>query len=257
MIIGGLQKFSLLDFPERISAIIFTQGCNFRCQYCYNPMLVQPACQCETNRASKQTQVDKSIYALSKKDKEQEGHPSISEDDLFVFLAGRRGKLDGVVITGGEPCLQPDLQDFIAKIKKLGYLVKLDTNGSFPEILESLIKNKTIDYIAMDVKAPEDKYNEVIGSKVQLDKIKRSVKIIKESGLPYEFRTTVAPILDKNDIEGIGKIIKGAGKWFLQQFKPDTELINNEMRKIKPHSQKVLAEMREMGSKYVKECKIR
>jgi len=246
MLIGGLQKFSLLDYPGYLSAIIFTQGCNFKCQFCYNPMLV----------------------VVSQKDH----HPKIKEDDLFAFLKKRIGKLDAVVITGGEPTTHADLPKFIAEIKKLGYLVKLDTNGSCPKMLQKLIELKLIDYIAMDIKAPENKYKKIVGVPVDFDKIKKSVKIIMESGLPpadaptsvktmagkYEFRTTIVPgLLSKNDIKEIGKTIKGADKWYLQQFKSDTDLVNKKMEKVKPYSDKELQEMREAGRKYVKKCEVR
>ncbi|MEA3464154.1 MAG: anaerobic ribonucleoside-triphosphate reductase activating protein [Patescibacteria group bacterium] len=232
MIIGGLQKFSLLDYPDHLSAIIFTQGCNLKCPFCYNPMLI----------------------VVPQKDH----HLLINEDDLFVFLKKRSGKLDAVVITGGEPTIHKDLPDFIIKIKQLNFLIKLDTNGSNPEMVKKIIEKKLINYIAMDIKAPRDKYKKVAGRPVDFNKIKKSVKIIIESGLPYEFRTTVVPeLLNKNDIEEIGKIIKGAGKWYLQQFKSNTDLVNRKMEKVKPYSAKELEEMREIGRKYVKECKVR
>jgi len=237
MFIGGLQKFSLLDYPGFLSAIVFTQGCNLHCQFCYNPMLVWP-------------KVSKS--------KQKGHHPLIKEDDLFIFLRLRIGKLDAVVITGGEPTMQDDLPDFIAKIKKLGYLVKLDTNGTNPKMIKKLIDKKLIDYIAMDIKAPKDKYNKIVGVPVDFNKIKKSVKIIIESGLPHEFRTTMVPgLLDKDDIVAIAKTIKGASKWYLQQFRTDTDLINKRLKRIKPYSREALEEMCEIGGKYVKECKAR
>ena len=239
MLIGGLQKFSLLDYPDHLSAIIFTQGCNLKCQFCYNPMLI----------------------VVPQKDH----HLLIKEDGLFVFLKSRVGKLDAVVITGGEPTIHSDLPEFIAKIKKMGYLVKLDTNGTNPEIIKKLIEKKLIDYIAMDIKAPKDKYKKVAGVPIDFDKIQKSVKIIMQSGLfpsnwtgKYEFRTTIAPgLLDTNDIVEIAKIIKGADKWYLQQFKSDTDLVNKKMEKVKPYSSKELEEMREAGKKYVKKCEVR
>jgi len=244
MIIGGLQKFSLLDYPEKISAIVFTQGCNFRCQFCYNPMLVWPS------------EVGKLKYARDIE--RQKDHPTIKEDDLFVFLRSRAGKLDAVVITGGEPCLQNDLFEFVKKIKKLGFLVKLDTNGSFPETLAELIKEKLIDYIAMDLKAPAEKYKQVAGIKIDFNNIKKSVKIIMQSGLPYEFRTTVVPgLLDKNDILEMGKIIKGAGKWYLQKFKSDINLVGRGLEHRVPYNSRQMQEMAEAGREYVKICEVR
>lgn len=198
-------------------------------------------------------------WPIDGKFKKQKGHPFIvKEDDLFVFLKSRIGKLEAVVITGGEPTIQPDLPDFISKIKNLGYLVKLDTNGTNPKMIKSLIDKKLIDYIAMDIKAPKDKYGKITGKPDDFDKIKKSVKIIIESGLPYEFRTTMVPgLLDKKDIIKIAKIIKGAEKWYLQRFKSDVDLINKRLQGIKPFTEAEMKEMRETGRKYVKKCEIR
>lgn len=248
MLIGGLQKFSLLDYPGKISAIVFTQGCNFRCRFCYNPMLVWPIVE----------EGSKSKYAREKNIGRQKVHPLIKPDDLFVFLESRAGKLDAVVITGGEPCLQKDLPEFIKKIKNLGYLVKLDTNGSFPEILAKLIKAKLIDYIAMDLKAPAAKYEAVTGVKADFKNIAKSVKMIRESGLPYEFRTTVVPgLLDKDDIAETGKIIKGAALWYLQNFKSNVELVGRDLEKRVPYNGRQMNEMAEMGREFVEKCEVR
>ncbi|MDO8668534.1 MAG: anaerobic ribonucleoside-triphosphate reductase activating protein [bacterium] len=274
MIIGGLQKFSLLDYPGKISAIVFTQGCNFRCQFCYNPMLVWPV------KGSKLKYVRELIRESGREIEQQKAHPIINQDDFFVFLKDRSGKLDAVVITGGEPCLQKDLVEFIKKIKALGYLIKLDTNGSYPEVLAELVKEKLIDYIAMDLKAPEYKYGEVTEVSVDFnyihpvkssrqaerilpvaklfDGVKKSVKIIRASGLPYEFRTTVVPdLLDKNDINEMGKIIKGAGKWYLQNFKSQSELVNQKLKGKVPYNSRQMNEMAEIGRKYAKICEVR
>jgi len=248
MIIGGLQKFSLLDYPGRVSAIIFTQGCNFRCHFCYNPMLVWPDV------------VGRVKYSAAPDNGEagQIGHSLIAEDDLFAFLAKRRGKLDGVVITGGEPTLHKDLPEFIGKIKDLGYLVKLDTNGTNPELLKKLIADKLIDYIAMDLKAPLEKYNIVVGAAVNLKKIKESVKIIMESGLDYEFRTTLVPGLHaKDDLQKMGAIIKGASKWYLQNFKSDINLVNKEYENARAYTEAELAEMKKIGERFVGVCEVR
>ncbi|MBU0721963.1 anaerobic ribonucleoside-triphosphate reductase activating protein [Patescibacteria group bacterium] len=246
MIIGGLQKFSLLDYPDRVSAIVFTQGCNFHCQFCYNPMLVWPF------------QVSKSKYAQEEIIGQQKVHPMINQDDLFVFLRSRAGKLDAVVITGGEPCLQKNLLEFIAKIKKLGFLVKLDTNGSYPEALAKLIKEKLIDYIAMDIKAPEKKYKEVTGVEVDFQKIKKSVRIIMQSELAYEFRTTMVPgLLNKDDIGEMGKIIKDANKWYLQNFKSNIELVGRDLEQQVPYNAWQMKQMAQIGSQYVNKCEVR
>ena len=161
MRIGGLQKFSFIDFPNKTSAIIFTQGCNFRCEYCHNPELV--------------------YYNMFQ--------VPIPEEQIFAFLESRRNQLDAVVITGGEPTLQPDLIEFIKKVKAMGFLVKLDTNGSNPQVLEQIINQKLVDFIAMDIKATFDKYNLVCCVPVDIDDIKLSIELIKNSGIDFLFRT--------------------------------------------------------------------
>ncbi|MDP2736370.1 MAG: anaerobic ribonucleoside-triphosphate reductase activating protein [bacterium] len=252
MLIGGLQKFSLLDYPEKISAIVFAQGCNFRCQFCYNPMLVWPI------KVGKLKYAQNVAGASGPTAERQKDHPEIKEDDLFVFLRSRVGKLDAVVITGGEPCLQKDLLEFIKKIKKLGFLVKLDTNGSYPEVLQKLVKEKLIDYIAMDLKAPAEKYEEVTGIKINFNNIKKSVKMIRQSGLPYEFRTTVVPgLINKDDISEMGKIVKSVDKWYLQKFKSDIDLVGRDLEKRVPYNSRQMNEMAEIGAKYVEKCEVR
>jgi len=249
MIIGGLQKFSLLDYPDHLSAIIFTKGCNFRCHFCYNPMLVWP-----------NTEVGKfkNNFASENKNAKEKGHSLIKESDLFHFLKKRKGKLEAVVITGGEPTIHRDLPDFIKKIKKIGYLIKLDTNGTNPEIIEKLIKNKLINYIAMDIKAPREKYAKIVGVDMDFKKTIKSVKIIMRSKIPYEFRTTVVSgYINKKDIEKIGKLINKATIWYLQKFKIDIELIDNKLKKTKQFTDKEMREMRVVGRKYVKRCELR
>lgn len=231
MIIGGLEKLSLLDYPEHLAAIIFTQGCNFRCHFCYNPQLVLP---------------------------NKEKGPALQESDLFLFLKSRQGKLEGVVITGGEPTLHPDLPEFIKAIKDLGYLVKLDSNGTNPKVLEKLIKDKLIDYIAMDLKAPLEKYDDSVSVPVNCNNLKKSVKIIMTSGLPYEFRTTLVPgLIEVGDIPAMGQLIKGASKWYLQAFKSDTDLVNPEYEAARPFSTKEMKAMASLGQEFVKLCELR
>jgi pyruvate formate lyase activating enzyme len=240
MIIGGLQKFSLLDFPGKISAIVFTNGCNFRCRFCYNPMLVWPENSGKANKIK------------------QESRPGQTVDGFFAFLKSREGKLDAVVITGGEPTIQRDLPAFIKKIKKLGFAVKLDTNGTNPLMLRELVKGKLLDYIAMDIKSGPDKYSEITGVELKLPKIKESVKIIIGSGLPHEFRTTMVPgLLKKQDIAEIGRMIKGADAWYLQDFKSDIELVDSKMEAVDGYSSKEMEAMRKSGAKYVKKCEVR
>lgn len=193
IIIGGLQKSSLIDYPEKISAIIFTQGCNFRCPYCHNPELVNGKGE--------------------------------TANEIFEFLTSRIGKLDGVVITGGEPTLHKDLPNFIRQIKDMGFAVKLDTNGTNPLMLEKLIQEKLIDYVAMDIKAPIHKYFEVTCTKVNTDNILKSIEILKNSDIDYEFRTTVVKSqLTLDDFEKISELIKGAKKYYLQKFVPSKTL---------------------------------
>ncbi|MCD6522644.1 MAG: anaerobic ribonucleoside-triphosphate reductase activating protein [Candidatus Diapherotrites archaeon] len=193
MIIKEFTKVSLLDFPHHISSIIFTQGCNFRCGYCHNPQLVEPA-----------------RFPPGK---------TFSEDEILSYLDKRKGQIDGLVITGGEPTLQPDLYDFIKKVKQKGFLVKLDTNGTNPDIVEKLIQDNLVDYIAMDYKAPIDKYKEIVRADVDTEKIKQSVALLMKNKVDYEFRTTVSPaILSFDDVMKLTDEIKGAKRYALQQY---------------------------------------
>ena len=176
MRIGGLIKFTLIDYPGRVAAVVFTQGCNFRCRYCHNPELVYP-------------------HLL------QEPMP---EEEVLAFLRRRQGALEGVVVTGGEPTLQPDLIRFLEDVKALGYKIKLDTNGSKPEVIQEAIDKKLVDYIAMDLKAPLEKYSLITGVEFEPTTLQQSMHIITESGLPYEFRTTYdKEVLTDNDISAI------------------------------------------------------
>ena len=182
MKIGGLLKFSMIDFPGKISAIVFTQGCNVNCKYCHNPELIPPA-------------------------KEGED-PAYTEEDILYYLEKRRGAIDGVVISGGEPAIQPDLKDFITKVKAMGYLVKLDTNGTNPVILKELYDEKLLDFVAMDVKAPFEKYEAICQVPVNIDNIKASMRLIVNSGIPYEFRTTYdKSVLNDDDIARLKAMI--------------------------------------------------
>lgn len=232
MKLGGLQKVTLIDYPDKVAATVFTVGCNFRCPYCHNPELVEP----DYN---------------NKQDFKK------AENDFFKFLNKRKNLLDGVCITGGEPTLYPDLPDFIQKIKEEGLLVKLDSNGTNPEMLDYLIKKNLVDFIAMDVKAPEKKYNKATGVKVDIEKIKRSIELIKKSSKDYEFRITVVPeITKKEDIEDIAKWLKGSKKFVLQQFRPD-KVLDPTFKEIKPYSDEELKKFLEILKPYIKEVELR
>lgn len=230
MKIGGLQKTTLLDYPDKIACIVFTIGCNFRCGYCYNNELV--------------TKTDKATI--------------ITEEDFFQFLGKKRKILDAVVITGGEPTLHKDLPEFIKKIKNLNYLVKLDTNGTNPIMVKKLIKQKLIDYIAMDIKAPLPKYEKVVNVKVDNKKIRLSINLIMNSGLPYEFRSTILPSLhSKEDIAIMAKLIKGADKYFLQKFRAGKSHIDLNFSQAKSFTDKEMREFAGVCKKYVNQCQVR
>lgn len=229
-VIGGVQKTSLLDYPDKISAIVFTQGCNFRCGYCHNPDLLQ---------------VD------SKKD-------IYSTDVFFDFLQKRQGKLDGVVITGGESTLQKDLIPFIEKVKSMGFLVKLDTNGYRPDVLENVIADKLVDYIAMDIKAPLDKYSEITNIQADTGKILKSIELVMNSGIDYEFRTTVMKKqLTYDDFDKIGQMIKGAKKYFLQKFEAKTTIWDETLKNEITYSDSEFAEIIKILEKYSIPAKLR
>lgn len=228
--IGGLQKSTLLDYPGHVACTVFLIGCNFRCPFCYSGELVLP-----------------------EKIKKQ---PRISEKDFFDFLEERKGLLEGVVICGGEPTIHRELPEFIRKIKDLGYLVKLDTNGSNPEMLKRLIDKKLIDYAAMDIKQAQ-KYEAAAGVKVDLNKIKKSVELIKNSGVDYEFRTTVVPTVHaKEDIIEIAKWIGPAKKYYLQNFRAE-KTIDPNFEKIKPYSKDFLISIQKETSPYFEICEVR
>jgi len=228
MKIGGFQPTSLLDYPDKLSAIIWTVGCNFRCPFCYNKDIV-----------------------LGKTG-------TVSEEEILAFLKKRKGMLEALVVTGGEPLMQEDLADFLEKVKKLGFHIKIDTNGMFPEKLKELIDKKLVDYIAMDVKSPKKKYDKLTGIKTDIKKIQKSIDIIKNSGVNYEFRTTFVPdFLTKEDIIEIAKLLKDSKQFFIQQFKNDTDLISSDLKKFVPYSKKELNDTLEEIKPYFKKCETR
>ena len=221
MNIKGLQKTTLLDYPEKLACTVFTGGCNFRCPFCHNASLVLNAGAVE----------------------------EISSDDFFSYLSKRKGVLDGVCITGGEPLLNDDLFDFIQKIRSFGLLIKLDTNGSFPDKLEALLDSGLIDYVAMDIKNSKPKYALTSGTKEFPSEIERSIDIIMAKAPDYEFRTTVVRELHTlQDIAEIAERIKNAKKYFLQAYLDSGDIIANgfsayspdEMLEILENTRKIL-----------------
>lgn len=281
MQIAGIQKLTLVDFPGQVAATVFTRGCSFRCGFCHNPELVIP----------------------------EQFVPLLDEQEIFNFLETRYGKLSGICITGGEPLLQKDISKFIAHIKALGFNVKLDTNGSFPEKLAEMIKKGDIDYIAMDIKSSLPKYamtifnnqfpitNQLSNSKNSksprnsvisthdsflssrpienpplggmnqgkrsyhtdtklIENIKRSIKLVMSSGIPYEFRTTVChPYHEVADFEEMGKMIKGAEKYYIQNFVKSKQV--DEKENFTSFSDRELEQAKKIMKKYVKFAEIR
>lgn len=231
MKIGGLQKLTLIDYPDKVAATVFLIGCDFSCPFCQNPELVEP------EEIKKQSRIE--------------------ERDFFNFLDRRKEFLEGVCITGGEPTIQSDLIDFIKKIKQKGFLIKLDTNGSNPEVLSKLVNKHLLDFVAMDIKTSLDKYEKAIGIEFDLNKINKSIDLIKNSGIDYEFRTTVVPgIIEEKDIEEIGKWLKGVKKIALQQFQ-NKKVLDKEFKKIQPYSEEILKEFQKILEKYIEKVELR
>jgi pyruvate formate lyase activating enzyme len=197
MTIGGLQKLTLTDFPGRLSAIIFTRGCNFRCPYCHNPELVDPLRYVEP----------------------------LSEEEVFSFLQARIGELDGVVVTGGEPTIHSDLARLLRKLKRLGFSVKLDTNGSAPEMISQLIADSLLDYVAIDIKASADSYERAAGVTVDTAAVRSCVERVVSAGLPHEVRMTVVdPLMSLRCAQGVAQMARGCKLFFVQPFQPSKSL---------------------------------
>ena len=231
MELGGLQKMTTVDYPGKIAATVFLIGCNFRCPYCHNPELVLP--------------------------EKIKKHPKIKKSDFFKFLDKRVGLLEGVCITGGEPTLNSDLPEFISNIKKKGFLVKLDTNGTNYKMLKELIDKDLIDYISMDIKTSIKKYDKLLESGNVISQIKKSINIIKNSNKDYEFRTTVVPgIVNESDIKEIGQLLKKVKKFVLQQFIPG-KTIDPAFEKIKPFSEEKLKKMTTILKRTIENVEVR
>ncbi|HIP74291.1 MAG TPA: anaerobic ribonucleoside-triphosphate reductase activating protein [Euryarchaeota archaeon] len=234
MFVGGVIHFTLIDFPGRIACTVFTVGCTFRCPFCYNKDLVL-------------------------------GNVSGTDvNAFFQWLESRKGKIEGVVVTGGEPTIQKDLPAFLERIKGMGFDTKLDTNGADPAMLKKLLELDLLDYVAMDVKAPFDaeKFSRVTGVKERVEdvmkKVAESVDILLESGIPYEFRTTVVPTLHgEEEIRGMGEIIRGARLWALQGFRPEQNLIDPKMKSVKPYPPKVMQRFADIAREYVARVELR
>lgn len=227
MLIKGFQKLTLLDYPGKTACTIFTGGCNYRCPFCHNAGLV--------------TKMDTEI---------------IPESEVFNHLKKRQGILDGVAISGGEPLLQGDIEEFLEKIKELGYSIKLDTNGSFPDKLKSIIDNGLCDYVAMDIKNSKERYNETVGiDKFDISLMEKSVEILMNSDVQFEFRTTVTKNFHTvEDIEKIGEWIKGTEKYYLQNFVDSGNLIDCNVEGV---SKEEMQLMLERIKKYVPAAEIR
>ena len=200
MIISGFQKLTLLDFPGKTACTVFTPGCNFRCPFCHNTSLVLQPCESER----------------------------IPEGEILAYLDKRKGILDGVVITGGEPLLHSDIPDFLREVKNLGYKIKLDTNGSMPELLLRITEDGLVDYVAMDIKNSPDQYAKTVGiSDLDLSPVRRSVEILMNGDTEYEFRTTlVSGLHTQGSVKDLAKWISGAKRYYLQRFKDSGNLIS-------------------------------
>ena len=224
----GLQKLTLLDYPEKTACTVFTGGCNFRCPFCHNALLV--------------TDID--------------GSGTYSEEEILYFLSKRKGLLDGICITGGEPLMHADIAEFIKKAKDLGYKVKLDTNGTYPDRLNELVRGKLVDYVAMDIKNSKEKYAKTAGiSDINISDIEKSINILKSSDIDYEFRTTVVRELHtEEDIRRIAEWIRGAKKYFLQNFEDSGNLIGENLSAV---PKEILEKMKTSAKVFVENTQIR
>ena len=228
MIIKGLQKLTLLDYPGHTACTVFTAGCNLRCGFCHNSLLV--------------TDIDDG---------------SVSQEEFFSFLKTRKGILDGVAITGGEPLLQKGIKDFMRRIKTEGFAVKLDHNGTMPELLDEIIKEGLVDYVAVDIKNSPEKYALTAGlSTFDIAPVKKTVDMLIGGNVEYEFRTTVTKeLFEESDFIKIGEFIKGAKRYFIQQFKDSGNLIEKDF--FSPCSKETLISFKKAIEPFVKSVEIR
>lgn len=229
MKIGGVQKLSLIDFPGKSCAALFTIGCNMRCGYCHNPELVLPEQYAETIP----------IY------------------DILSFLESRRGLLDGVAISGGEPTIHKDLPDFIRKVKSMGFAVKLDSNGTNPAMLATLYSEGLLDFVAMDIKGPLRTYQQIAAYPVDILAVQKSIKLIKDSGVDYEFRTTVVKSqISRDDFTEIGELLRGVKRYALQHFRPGVTVSPAFASEV-TYSDTEFEKIREEMECYVEKCIVR
>ncbi|MFH1877623.1 MAG: anaerobic ribonucleoside-triphosphate reductase activating protein [Candidatus Omnitrophota bacterium] len=228
MKIAGLQSLSLVDYPGCLAAAVFTQGCNFHCGYCHNPGLISP-----------------------------EGSGGCSEEDVFSEISARKNTIEGVTVTGGEPTIQKGLPDFADKIKDMGFKFKLDTNGSNPAAIESMLKAELIDYIAVDIKTSFPKYNLVTGIKGIARSLEESIFLTMLSTARYEFRITCVPgLVEETDIELIGGTLKGAEKIVLQQFRP-YRTYDRKFQSIEPYGKETLKNFQKIMENYARHVDLR
>ena len=226
--IGGVQKLSLVDYPGHVAAALFLAGCNMRCGYCHNPELVLP----------------------------ERLAPSIPVEEVMIFLKSRVGRLDGVVISGGEPTIHDELPELCRMIKRLGFDVKLDTNGTRPEMVRAMIDEGVIDFVAMDVKGPLEKYVEIAARPIDLEAIVENIRLMIDSGIGHEFRTTIVrEQLEVSDFEKIGQLVKGAKRFALQHFRTGTT-ISPKFAEFHTFSDDEFAAAKKIMERYVGECVI-
>ncbi|MCQ2551858.1 MAG: anaerobic ribonucleoside-triphosphate reductase activating protein [Clostridia bacterium] len=234
MRIAGLQKLTLLDFPGRLSATIFTSGCDLRCPFCHNASLVNDA-----------------------------ENSDFSAEEILDFLKERKGRLTGLAITGGEPLLQADITEFIKQVKEIGYAVKLDTNGTYPEKLKVILREGLVDYVAMDIKNCFDSYPKTIGLENAdkicgplIDNVKESIELLKSSGIPFEFRTTIVKELhSKEEIEKMAKEIGAVDKYFIQSYVDSGDILNDFG--FSAYSKNELLEILDLVKKYIPNAQLR
>ena len=226
--VGGIQKLSLVDFPGHVAAALFTAGCNMRCGYCHNPELVLP----------------------------ERLAPSIPIDDIMMFLQSRVGRLDGVVVSGGEPTIHDDLPELIRRIKALGYDVKLDSNGTRPEMIRQLIDDELIDFVAMDIKGPLEKYQTIAARPIDLDAVQETIALLISSGIGHEFRTTIVrEQLEPSDFHKVGEMVRGAKRFALQHFRPGSTLAP-QFEQASTFSESEFQKTKTIMEGYVDECVI-